>query len=241
MAITEPQECARYDCNQPYGHKGQCVLNYEGSKEQAQDQQSLDAIFRPEQRARLDRVTLETAVHDLLTALGVDEGDHTADTPARAARAWKHILSGYDEDPALHLRTTFSAPQYPGIIIVSGIKLHSTCAHHLLPIQGRATVAYRPQPGQRVVGLSKLARVVDGYARRLQVQERIGYQVVEAIEQELRPAGAACIITATHGCMNLRGVQEHNAKTTTTAVIGEWISSAHPDLAEVYATHRSHH
>jgi GTP cyclohydrolase I len=179
------------------------------------------------------------AVEAFLEALGVDEGDHTADTPARVAKAWKHMLGGYAEDPAIHLRKTFSAPGNPGLVVVAGIRLTSTCAHHLLPITGTATVAYRPRPGQEVVGLSKLSRLVEGYARRLQVQERIGNQVVSAIQEALNPMGAACFITAGHGCMTLRGVQQQNTETLTVASSGEWLVTGHPDMVEVSAMHRA--
>ena len=176
------------------------------------------------------------AIKLLLESFGVPEDDHTANTPNRVAKAWKEQLAGYDEDPREHLTTTFSAPEDPGLVIVSGIAMKSTCAHHLLPFCGRATVAYRPNPGQNVVGLSKLSRVLHGYARRLQVQENIGAQVVNAIWETLHPSGIAVVITATHDCMRLRGVGEPDATTTTTAKRGlllddEWntIRSAHFD------------
>ncbi|AYD82001.1 GTP cyclohydrolase [Mycobacterium phage Saguaro] len=160
------------------------------------------------------------AVKDLLQAFGVPIDDHTADTPTRSARAWAAILAGYQENPADHLSTTFSAPDDPGLVLVSGIRIQSMCAHHLLPFSGVATVAYRPSPGQRIVGISKLARVIQGYARRLQVQEQIGYQTVSAIKERLNPSAAVCQITAVHDCMRLRGVQEPSAATTTVASQG---------------------
>lgn len=161
------------------------------------------------------------AIKDLLNALGVgNDSDHTADTPMRSAKAWADLLSGYTSNPADHLDTTFSAPDEPGLVVVGGVQLQSICAHHLLPFTGTATVAYRPSPGQRIVGLSKLARVVQGYARRLQVQEQIGHQTVNAIMDRLRPSGAVVYITATHDCMRLRGAQEPSAATTTVASAG---------------------
>lgn len=177
------------------------------------------------------------AVADLLTALGVDEGDHTADTPHRVARAWAEQLTGYTTDPAAHLTKTFSAPPDPGLVMVGGIRVVSTCAHHLLPIVGTATVAYRPKPGQPVVGLSKLARVVEGYARRLQVQERLGHQVAQALQDTLRPAGSACLITAAHGCMSLRGIGQPATVTTTHAWAGTWAAPALPDRRAVMDEH----
>lgn len=184
---------------------------------------------------QFDLVDAELAVKELLSALGVDEGDHTANTPARVARAWRDMLWGYLEEPAEHLSTTFSAPENPGLVVVEGVSLSSVCAHHMLPFNGWATVAYRPSPGQRIVGLSKLARVVHGYAARLQVQERIGTQVVDAIMGQLRPAGAMCLITATHDCMKLRGVREQAAATTTQAREGMLLEH------EVALIHQRHH
>lgn len=159
----------------------------------------------------------EAAIADLLTALDVDEGEHTARTPRRVAEAWAHMLAGYAEDPRRHLEVTFPAPDDPGLVVVHGIRVASTCAHHLLPIAGVATVAYRPAPGQRVVGLSKLSRVVQGYARRLQVQEQLTEQVATAIHDVLAPDGVTVMVTATHDCMRLRGVEETASATTTVA------------------------
>lgn len=165
----------------------------------------------------IDLAGAEKAIGDLLDSFDIIRDDHTNKTPFRSAKAWADVLVGYTEDPSAHLDTTFSAPGDPGLVIVSGIDLKSTCAHHLLPFCGRATVAYRPSPGQAVVGLSKLARVIHGYARRLQVQENIGAETVEAIHTRLNPSGVAVIITATHDCMRLRGVGEPEAATTTVA------------------------
>jgi GTP cyclohydrolase I len=193
--------------------------------------------------ARKDYSTepVAAAVAQFLYALGVDEQDHTSDTPRRVAKAWAHMLGGYNEDPVVHLGPSkqFSAPDVPGLVIVTGIPVTSTCAHHLLPITGNATVAYLPKPGDQVVGLSKLSRVLEGYARRLQVQEQLGSQVVDAITT-LEPYGSACIITAAHGCMTLRGVQQHSTLTTTVALGGLWRDSAGDPMAqEVLAQHRA--
>jgi len=177
------------------------------------------------------------AVRDLLTALNVDEGEHSADTPDRVARAWATALAGYDVDPARHLARTFPSPPDPGLVIVSGIRVRSTCAHHLLPITGMATVAYRPAPGARIVGLSKLARVLADFAARLQVQERLGYQVAYTVQTRLNPIGAACVITAAHGCMTMRGVQQSDTRTTTHALTGAW-TPGHPDVVAVLDQHR---
>lgn len=183
----------------------------------------------------LDKAAL--AVEQLLNALGVDEGDHTVNTPMRAARAWAEHLAGYSQDPGGYLARTFSAPHDPGLVMVGGIRIVSTCAHHLERIVGTVTVAYRPRPGQPIVGLSKLARVVEGYARRLQVQERLGRQIADTIQDRLDPVGAAAIVTAAHGCMSLRGVRQPAAVTTTSAWAGGWSPPGDADTAAVLAEH----
>jgi GTP cyclohydrolase I len=167
----------------------------------------------------------ELAIKQLLEALGVDEGEHTADTPARVARAWRDQLWGYGVTPEDYLETTFPAPDDPGLVVQSGIDIQSVCAHHLLPIGGRATVAYRPTAGQRIVGLSKLARLTYAYSARLQVQERIGFQIADAIQRVLQPQGAMAILTCNHDCMRLRGVRSPAALTTTESVRGELTDS----------------
>lgn len=177
------------------------------------------------------------AISNLLLALDVDEGAHTLDTPVRVAVAWREALAGYQVDPGRHLERVFPAPSDPGLVIVSGIAVRSTCAHHLLPITGTATVAYRPGPGQPVVGLSKLARVLGDYARRLQVQERLGYQTATALQEVLNPIGAACVISAAHGCISLRGVEQHDAMTTTQSLTGGW-APGDPDVVAVMDEHR---
>lgn len=166
-----------------------------------------------------DQDSAEAAVKMLLDALGVDEGEHTANTPSRVAKSLGEQLWGYREAPEDHLQTTFPSPEDPGLIVQAGIDLQSTCAHHLLPILGHATVAYRPST-PRIVGLSKLSRVVYGFSARLQVQERIGQQVVDAIQTVLVPTGSMCIITAEHSCMRLRGVRSPSSVTTTIAIRG---------------------
>ena len=161
----------------------------------------------------LERAT--NAITQFLDAFNLDEGDHTANTPYRVAKAWEERLHGYQEDPRNHLSVTFSAPAEPGLVIVRNVKIQSTCAHHLLPITGVATIAYRPKPGSRVVGLSKLSRLAEGYARRLQVQENITAQITNALWEVLDPQWAACAIEAEHGCMKLRGVKDACSDTLT--------------------------
>ena len=161
------------------------------------------------------------AIAGLIAAFGADEGDHTANTPLRVARAWSDLLAGYRENPADHLNTTFTAPDNPGLVVVRNVRIQSTCAHHMLPITGTATIAYRPRPGSRVVGLSKINRMAEGYARRLQVQENITSQIVTAVSERLNPVWAACAITADHGCMTLRGVRDVCSDTLTYNDTGE--------------------
>lgn len=187
---------------------------------------------------RSDHEAAVTAVRAFMDALNMDEGMHTAETPERVVKAWKHRLAGYDEDPERHLDKRFPVEGDPGIVIVTGIEFASTCAHHLLPITGKATVAYRPDPLQGdVVGLSKLSRVFEGYAHRLQVQEKLGQQTADALVHALAPLGAAVIITAEHGCMTIRGVQQRGTVTTTISTGGDW-SPGHADLEWVLAEHR---
>jgi GTP cyclohydrolase I len=181
------------------------------------------------------------AIESLLQALGVDEGEHTANTPARVARAWADAVAGYETDPAVHLDRVFPSPDDPGLIVVSGIRVLSRCAHHLLPIVGYATVAYRGSPGTPIVGLSKLARVVEGFARRLQIQERLGYQVAYTVCTKLRVDGAACVITAEHGCMTLRGVQQPGARTTTVAAVGTWHQGGLYERSDLEQVMHEHH
>lgn len=176
------------------------------------------------------------AVKQLLLALGVDEGEHTAETPERVARAWADVLWGYLDEPDKHLEKTFPGPNDPGLVVQAGIDIQSTCAHHLLPFGGHATVAYRPNPGDRIVGLSKLTRVAYGYSARLQVQERIGWQVADAIDRKLAPQGVCVILTCVHDCIRLRGARSPASTTTTVAQRGEMTAA---DMMLVQQAHVS--
>lgn len=182
----------------------------------------------------MDVDAAELAVKALLEAIGAESDEHLADTPMRSAKAWADQLWGYNENPAYHLDTTFPGPDDAGIVIQAGIDIQSVCAHHLLPFGGHATVAYRPLPGQRIVGLSKLTRLAYGYAARLQVQERIGYQITSALMERLQPAGALAIITCTHSCIRLRGVRSPNSDTTTVSRQGDLSDS---DVALIHQLH----
>jgi GTP cyclohydrolase I len=183
---------------------------------------AMAALNSPSDRSDGILNSTEHAVKQLIEALGVDEGEHTAGTPARVAKAWRDMLWGYQESPADYLDTTFPGPADPGLVVQTGIDVQSTCAHHLLPFGGHATVAYRPKPGQRIVGLSKLTRLVYAYCARLQVQERIGQQVVDDIVTKLSPTAAICLVTASHDCIRLRGVRSPASLTMTEATRGDW-------------------
>ena len=149
---------------------------------------------------------------------GQSNREGLVDTPSRVVNSWKEIFSGYAEDPAEVLSSTFNAEDYDGIVLLRDIELHSTCEHHFQPFTGRAHIAYIPI--ERIVGISKLARIVDLHARRLQNQERITKGIADDLEQHLNPLGAAVIIEASHGCMKCRGVKKQNSIMTTSAMRG---------------------
>jgi GTP cyclohydrolase IA len=141
------------------------------------------------------------------------------DTPDRVARAWKEYAKGYEEDPAHHLSRTFEeVGGYDEIVLLKDIPFQSHCEHHLAPIIGRASIAYLPK--DRVVGISKLARVLHGFARRLQVQERLTAQVADCIWEHLDPQGVAVVIEASHACMTARGVNTPGVMMTTSRMMG---------------------
>jgi len=168
----------------------------------------------------VDRGRLEAAVCELLLAIGEDpEREGLRDTPARVARMYEEIFSGLREDPSRHLTTTFEAG-HDEMVMVREIPMYSCCEHHLLPWVGKAHVAYIPNQDGRVTGLSKLARVVEGYARRPQVQERLTSQIADAMAQALEPRGVMVVIEAEHLCMSMRGIRKPGATTVTSAVRG---------------------
>ena len=139
-------------------------------------------------------------------------------TPERAAKAIKYLLQGYEQDPVAILKKALFREDYNEMVIVKDIDFYSMCEHHLLPIFGKAHIAYIPKG--KIVGLSKLPRIVEVYARRLQVQERLTLQIVDAINDTLKPMGVAVVIEAYHMCMMMRGVQKQNSITTTSAFKG---------------------
>ncbi|MDQ3246421.1 MAG: GTP cyclohydrolase I FolE [Pseudomonadota bacterium] len=160
------------------------------------------------------------AVRTLIRWAGDDpDREGLLDTPARVARAWKEYARGYQEDPSIHLSRTFDeVGGYDEIVLLRDVPFQSNCEHHLAPIIGKAAIAYLP--GDRVVGISKLARVLHGFARRLQVQERLTAQVADCIWEHLQPKGVAVVIEASHACMTARGVNTPGVMMTTSRMMG---------------------
>ena len=160
------------------------------------------------------------AVRTLIRWAGDDpDREGLLDTPLRVARAWREYAQGYDEDPALHLSRTFDeVGGYDEIVLLRDIPFQSHCEHHMAPIIGKAAIAYLP--GDRVVGISKLARVLHGFARRLQVQERLTAEVADCIWEHLQPKGVAVVIEASHACMTARGVGTPGVLMTTSRMMG---------------------
>jgi GTP cyclohydrolase IA len=143
-------------------------------------------------------------------------------TPERAAKAMQYLTKGYNESPEAILRSAMFKEDYKQMVVVKDIEIYSLCEHHLLPFLGKAHVAYIPNG--YIVGLSKIPRVVDAFARRLQVQERLTNQIRDCIEDTLKPLGVAVVIEAQHLCMQMRGVQKQNSVTTTSAFTGEFLA-----------------
>ncbi|HOT78737.1 MAG TPA: GTP cyclohydrolase I FolE [Microthrixaceae bacterium] len=168
----------------------------------------------------VDVERIAAAVREILAAIGEDpERDGLKDTPARVARMYAETCAGLHEDPARHLKVTFDA-DHDEMILVREIPFYSMCEHHLVPFFGHAHVAYIPSANGRITGLSKLARLVDGYAKRPQVQERLTTQVAQAMESALEPRGIVVVIEAEHLCMGMRGVRKPGSTTVTSAVRG---------------------
>jgi len=173
-----------------------------------------------------DQERAEQAVRELLIAVGEDpDRDGLRDTPARVARAYREVFAGLHMRAEDVLTTTFDAG-HDEMVIVRDIELFSTCEHHLVPFHGQAHVGYIPNENGRITGLSKLARLVDVFARRPQVQERLTSQVADAMMRILEPRGAIVVIEAEHLCMSMRGVRKPGSKTVTSAVRGSLLHPA---------------
>jgi GTP cyclohydrolase I len=166
----------------------------------------------------LDRIA--KAVREILEAIGEDvDRDGLQDTPERVARMYAEICSGLHDDPSTHLTVTFES-SHDEMVMVRDIPLYSLCEHHLVPFLGKAHVAYIPGKDGRITGLSKIARLVDGYSRRPQVQETLTVQIADAMESTLEPRGVMVVIEAEHLCMSMRGIQKSGSTTVTSAVRG---------------------
>ncbi|MCU1678619.1 MAG: folE [Frankiales bacterium] len=168
----------------------------------------------------VDQPRIEAAVREILAAIGEDpERDGLVQTPARVARAYAEMFSGIGRDPHEVLSTVFDAG-HDEIILVKDIELYSTCEHHLVPFHGVAHVGYIPNATGQITGLSKLARLVDLYAKRPQVQERLTMQIADAMVDVLQPRGVIVVVQAEHLCMSMRGVRKPGSRTVTSAVRG---------------------
>jgi GTP cyclohydrolase I len=168
----------------------------------------------------IDQPRIEAAVREILAAIGEDPArDGLLNTPSRVARMYAEVCAGIHEDPTEHLKVVFEAG-HDEMVMVRDIPLYSLCEHHLVPFIGKAHVAYIPNEDGKITGLSKLARVVDGYARRPQVQERLTVQVADALDHVLEPRGVMVVIEAEHLCMSMRGVKKAGSSTVTSAVRG---------------------
>lgn len=171
-------------------------------------------------------MTMIPTKEELITDIIRNIGDHPGregllKTPDRVIRSWKELYSGYEKNPA-DIFTVFDSEGHDEIVLLKNIEFFSTCEHHMLPFFGKAHIAYIPD--EKIVGISKLARLLEIYSRRLQVQERIGMQVVRALDEFLKPLGSACILEAQHFCMISRGVNKQNSIMVTSALTGAFKS-----------------
>jgi GTP cyclohydrolase IA len=183
----------------------------------------IKSASRPGTRSAARPVTrddAEAAVRTLIQWTGDDPSrEGLQDTPARVVRAYEELFGGYDTNPRDYLQRTFDeVGGYDELVVLTNIPVVSFCEHHMLPFQGRAHVGYLPD--RRVVGISKLARVVQGFARRLQIQEKLTAEVAEAIQDVLQPKGVGVVVTAEHSCMTMRGVNTPGSKLTTSTLLG---------------------
>ena len=183
----------------------------------------IKSVSRPGARSAARPVTrddAEAAVRTLIQWAGDDPSrEGLQDTPARVVRAYEELFGGYDTNPRDYLQRTFDeVGGYDELVVLTNIPVVSFCEHHMLPFQGRAHVGYLPD--RRVVGISKLARVVQGFARRLQIQEKLTAEVAEAIQEILEPRGVGVIIQSEHSCMTMRGVNTPGAALTTSTLLG---------------------
>lgn len=163
-------------------------------------------------------------IEHIIKTIGDDpEREGLKDTPRRVIASWVHLYSGYKQDPS-KIFTTFDTDGYDEIVLLKNCEFYSMCEHHMLPFFGKAHIAYIPS--EKVIGISKLARLLEIYTRRLQIQERIGMQVIRDLNKYLKPVGSACILEAQHFCMIARGVQKQNSVMVTSALSGAFKNKA---------------
>lgn len=191
-------------------------------KDHNEDDLDFEINYRQENLYNAEKTKLiSNNYKQIIESLGEDVSrEGLAKTPERVARAMQYLTQGYETDPYEVLRSALFDEGHSQMVIVKDIELYSMCEHHMLPFYGRAHVAYIPNG--KIVGLSKIPRVVDIYARRLQVQERLTCQIRNCIQETLNPLGVAVVIEANHLCMMMRGVQKQNSVTTTSAFVGEF-------------------
>ena len=170
------------------------------------------------QKKKIDEARIEKAVREILSAVGEDlNRDGLKDTPARVARMYGELLAGMHDDPNTHISRVFNE-NYDEIVLLRDIPFYSICEHHLMPFIGSAHVAYLPSG--KILGVSKLARIVDCFARRLQTQERLTYQIADFLMSNLKPLGVAVVLEAAHSCMTIRGIKKPGSVMVTSAVRG---------------------
>lgn len=187
-----------------------------------------------------ERDMIEPLVVDLLKELGEDPcREGLLKTPERVASAFRYLTSGYQQTVAEILNGAIFSEQYDQMVVVKDIEVYSLCEHHLLPFFGKAHIAYLP--AGKIVGLSKLARVVDMFARRLQVQERLTTQIAEALQDALQPAGVAVVVEARHFCMMMRGVEKQNSMAITSCMLGAFRNSrmTREEFLQLIHSHRT--
>ena len=218
------------DSQIPRGHDGAApqASSQEGgiARVSLPGQPELDAPDCGRAVAPYDAERAERAVRELLIAVGEDpDRDGLKDTPARVARAYQEMFAGLQQAPEDVLTTTFDLG-HDEMVLVRDIELYSTCEHHLVPFHGVAHVGYIPSVDGRITGLSKLARLVDVYAKRPQVQERLTTQIADAVVRILEPRGVIVVVECEHLCMSMRGIRKPGAKTVTSAVRGQLLAPA---------------
>jgi GTP cyclohydrolase I len=183
---------------------------------------SMDGYSKVEQYNPSTVKLISDAYGQIIESLGENpKREGLLKTPERVAKALQFLTHGYDINPADILRSAMFAEDYKQMVIVKDIEMYSMCEHHMLPFFGKAHVAYIPNG--HIVGLSKIPRVVDAFARRLQVQERLTYEIRDCIQETVQPLGVAVVIEASHMCMQMRGIQKQNSVTTTSAFTGEFL------------------